>query len=110
MAYKNRLKVDAIRTAAFGAVGVNYAAVGAALADPARIFIFTNLTDADIYFSIDGVTNHFIVPSNSFKLIDVTANKVREDGFFLAEGVVLYAKRVAGAPTTGNIYIEVIHA
>jgi len=110
MAFKNRLKIEEIRTTAFGGIGAAYAAVGGAVGSPARIFILTNLTDADVYFSIDGVTNHLIVPSNSFKLIDVSANKIREDGFFVEEGTIFYAKRVAGAPSAGSIYIEVIYA
>lgn len=110
MAYKNKLKVDAIRTVAFGSVGAAYSAVGTALDDPARLFCLTNTTDADVYFSIDGTTNHFIVPTNSFKLIDITTNKVREDGYFLAEGTIFYVKRVSGAPTSGSVYIEIVHA
>lgn len=109
MGYPKRLRIDAIRTVAFGGIGAAYAAVGAALTEPCRIFCLTNLTDVDVYFSLDGVTDHFIVPSNSFKLIDITANKVRDEGFFISEGTVFYIVRVAGAPTTGSAYIEVLH-
>ena len=109
MAYPKRLRLDAVRSAAFGAIGAAYSAVGVALTDPCRIFCLTNLTDADVFFSVDGVTDHFIVPSNSFKLIDVSANKIRDEGFFLPEGTVFYVVRVAGAPTTGSVYIEVLH-
>jgi len=110
MAYKNRVKIDAIRSAAFGAIGANYSAVGAVLADPARILILNNLTDADVYFSIDGTNNHFILPPRSFKLIDITTNKVRDDGFFLAEQGYIWVKHTGVAPTVGSVYIEVIHA
>ena len=110
MAYNNRVIVDARRALAFGAIGAVYAAVGAALASPARIFILNNLTDADMDFSIDGVTDHFILPPNSFKLIDVTANKVRDDGFFIREGTVFYVKQTAAAATAGSVVIEIIRA
>jgi hypothetical protein len=109
MAYPRKLIVDAVRTVAFGAIGAGYSAVGAAITEPCRLFCLTNLTDEDVYFSIDGVIDQFIVPSNSFKLIDVTANKVRDDGFFLAEGTVFYVRRVGVAPTLGSVYIEVLH-
>jgi len=36
----------------------------------------------------------------------VTMNKVRDDGFFIAEGTVFFAKRAAGAPSSGALYIE----
>ena len=109
MAYPKRFAIDTIRTAAFGAIGAAYSAVGEALDEPCRIFCLTNLTDQDVFFSLDGVNDHFIVPTNSFKLIDVTANKVRDDGFFVREGTVFYVVRVAGAPTLGSVYIEIIH-
>ena len=110
MAYRNRLRIDAFRTLAFGAIGVNYGAIGAALTEPCRIFILNNLTDADIFFSLDGATNQFILPPRSFKLIDVTANKVRDDGFFVSEGTIFYARHTGVAPTLGAVYIECIHA
>jgi hypothetical protein len=109
MAYPKRLRIDTVRTAAFGAIGAAYSAVGTAITDPCRIFCLTNITDQDVFFSIDGVNNHFIVPSNSFKLIDITANKVRDDGFFLPEGTVFYVVRAGAAPTVGAVYIEVLH-
>ncbi len=108
MGFQRRLRVDTIRTAAFGAIGAAYSAVGTALDSTARIFCLTNLTDQDVYFSIDGVNDHFIVPSNSFKLIDITANTVKDYPYFLAEGTVFYVSRAGGAPTTGNVYVEVI--
>lgn len=110
MAYKNKFKVDTIRTIAFGAIGAAYSAVGTALDDPARLFCLTNTTDVDLYFSIDGTNDHFIVPTDSFKLIDITTNRVREDGFFLAEGTIFYVKEVSGAAGSGSVYVEIIHA
>ena len=110
MSYRNRFRIDPIRTAAFGVIGVNYSAVGTSLTEPARIFILNNLTDASVFFSIDGINDHFILPPNGFKLIDVTTNKVRDDGFFVSDGTVFYVKRVSSAPTSGSVYIEIIHS
>ena len=61
-------------------------------------------------FSIDGVNDHFILPPRSFKLIDVTANKVRDDGFFVREGTVFYVKQTLAAPTLGSVIIEIVRA
>jgi len=110
MAYNNRVIVDARRVIAFGAIGAAYAAIGVALASPARVFILNNLTDADMDISLDGVTDHFILPQRSFKLIDVSANKIRDDGFFIAEGTFFYVKQTVGAPTLGSVYVEIIRA
>ncbi len=110
MAFKTKLRLDPIRSLAFGSIGAAYNAVGTSLADPARLIVFNNLTDASVFFSLDGITDHLILPPNGFKLFDITMNKVHEDGFFIAEGTVIYVKQVSGAPTNGSVYIEVIHA
>ena len=62
MAYNRKLKVEPIRTLAFGSIGPTYTAVGTALTNPARIFILNNLTNQNLYFSIDGTNDHFITP------------------------------------------------
>lgn len=110
MAFKTKFKLDPIRSLAFGSIGTSYTAIGSAFTNPARIIIFNNLTDVSILFSFDGITDHLILPTNGFKVLDVTSNEVRDDGFFIAEGTVIYAKQESVAATLGNIYIEVIHA
>ena len=37
---------------------------------------------------------------------NICTNRVRDDGFFIPEGTVFYAKRAAGAPSSGALYIE----
>lgn len=110
MAYGRRVTFEAVREVAFGGIGAAYAAVGSALADNARIVSFNNGTDADIYISFDGSTDQLRVAANSFKLFDFTANKVREDGYFLGNQTQIYQKRVSGAPTSGTLWVEVVVA
>jgi len=110
MAYGRRVEFEAVREVAFGGIGAAYAALGAALTDNARIIGITNTTDAEVYISFDGVTNHLRVASGSFKLYDLTTNKVRDDGYFLPTGTVIYQMRVAAAPTSGALWAEVITA
>jgi len=110
MAYSKKIIVDARRDLAFGGIGAAYVAVGGALASPARVFIINNLTDANLDISLDGVNDNFILPPRSFKLIDVTANKVRDDGWFAPEGTVFYVKQTVGAPTLGAFYVEIIRS
>jgi len=110
MAYGRRVQFEAVREVAFGGIGAAYAALGAAITDNARLIGITNTTDAEVYISFDGVNNHLRVAAGSFKLYDLTANKVRDDGYFLATGTIIYQTRVAGAPTSGALWAEVITA
>lgn len=110
MAYGRKVEFEAVREAAFGAIGAAYAALGAALTDHARIISLYNTTDVDIYISFDGVNDHIRLAGASFQVFDLTANKVRDDGYFLANGTTIYQKRVSGAPTIGAVWAQVIVA
>lgn len=108
MAYKNRVIFDDLRSVAFGAVGAAYGAIGARIDEPARIMHIYNDLDVSVFISDDGVNNKIFLPVGGFFIFDYTANKVRDDGFFFPEGY-LYVKRAAGAPSSGSIYLTVIH-
>ena len=95
-----RLKPEAIREVAFGALNATYTQVGAAISGPLRMVIFNNMTDQDVYVSMDGTTNHFRVVAGSFKLLDLKTN----DAFFNTDQV-FYAKYVS-APASGTFFIE----
>ena len=97
---------EPLRSLSFSSIGVTYAGVGTQVSHPVRQFIVENLTDVVVTFSFDGITDHFVLPRNGLLISDVTTNKVREDGFFLAEGERLYAK---GSPTTGSVYFSVMY-
>ena len=110
MAYGRRVDFEAVREVAFGGIGAAYAALGTALTDNARIISITNATDAEIYISFDGTTDHLRLSAGSFKLLDLTTNKVRDDGYFLARGTIIYQRRVGAAPTTGSAWVEIVTA
>jgi hypothetical protein len=109
--FTNKAMVDAIRTVAFGGISGTYAVVGTPLAYQARIICFTNTTNADVYFSMDGTTDQLIVPAGSFKLFDITMNHrpVNMDDFVFAIGTQWYVKQIA-APSSGAVYLEVVYA
>ena len=111
MGFTTQAKVDTLRTVANGSVTGTYAAVGSPFAYPARIICFTNTTNEDMLFSMDGTTDQLIVPAGSFKLFDITTNHrpVNQDDFCFANGTQWYVK-YAAAPNTGAIYIEVVYA
>jgi len=110
MAYGRKAQFEAVREVAFGGIGAAYAALGAALTDNARLVGIKNTTDAEVYISFDGVINHLRIAASSFKLYDITTNKVRDDGYFLPIGTIIYQMRVAGAPTLGSLWAEVMVA
>lgn len=108
MAYGTRVQFEAVREVAFGAITANYTALGAILSDYTRLIAVNNSTDAEVYISLDGVNDHLRIAVNSFKLLDLTANTVHDDGFFIARNTQIYIKRVAGAPTVGAVWVEVM--
>lgn len=110
MGYGTRIRVDPVREIAFGSVSGTYVAVGTPTADHARIIDFNNGMDQDLYISLDGVTDHFRIASNSFKLLDLSTNKIRDDGLFLSSGTQIYVREVSASVTTGDFWVEVIYA
>ena len=110
MSFGTRVSFDAVRELAFGGIGAAYAAVGSATSDYTRLVIFTNGTDADAYVSLDGATDHLRVAANSFKLLDLTANKVRDNGLFIAKQTTFSVKEVSASPTSGTFWIEAMTA
>lgn len=109
--FTTRAQVDALRSLAFGSVGATYTAIGTAFAYQARIVCFTNTTNQDVIFSMDGATDQLIVPAGGFKLFDITMNHrpVNMDDFCFAIGTQWYVKYLS-APASGAVYIEVIYA
>jgi len=104
-----RLACDPVRTAAFGVISPVYAGVGIAFTSPVRIFHLQNLTDTILMFSYDGVNDHFPLATQSFLVLDVTANQALTQGFFMAQGQRLYVRDMAAegfnAPTIGDVWL-----
>ncbi len=110
MAFGTRAQFDAVREVAFGGISGTYAPVGGPLTDHARVVLINNSTNVEVYISDDASTNNFRMAPNSFKLIDFSANKIRDDGLFVAIGTQFYVKQVSGAAASGAVWIEVISA
>lgn len=110
MAYGTKLQFEPVREVAAASITASFAAVGTATIDHTRIVSFVNGTNADVYVSLDGTNNHLRIASNSFKLFDLTTNKVSDDGLFIAQGTIFQIKLVGAAATTGTFWIEVAYA
>jgi hypothetical protein len=110
MAYGRTARFEPVRELAFGSIVAGYTAVGTLATDYPRIIWIKNSTDTDLYFSTDGVTNMKRIIAGSLEVIDITTNKVRDDGLFLPKGTVFYVKRASGAPSSGVFVVEVLYA
>jgi hypothetical protein len=99
-----RIYPEVLRTLAFGAITGAYAGIGSAFLNPVRIMYILNTTDALLTFSFDGVNDHFVIPTNSYLLFDVTSNMTLTGGALsVAQGQRIYVK---GVPTLGAVYLS----
>lgn len=110
MAFGTRVVFEPLRSVAFGGVNAAYTAVGTATTDHSRLISIFNSTDTDVLLSFDGSTDHMRIASGTGQVLDLSTNKIRDDGLFLAQGTIFYIKRAAGAPSTGNVWIQVMAA
>lgn len=88
-----RLQPDTVREVAFGSLTNTYAALGGVLTRPVNVITFLNETDAAVYVSMNGTSNHFRISAQTARTIDIKAN----DGLFEV-GQQFYVK-YATAPT-----------
>lgn len=110
MAYGIRAAFGNIRELDFTSITGTYASVGVPLSDHVRVLSFQNSCDQDVYVSTNTTTNKIRVAANSFKLFDISSNKIRDDGMFFPIGMQFYVKIVSAAVTSGTFWIEEIHA
>lgn len=103
-----RLIPEPARSLDFSFITGTYMGIGTEISNPVRILRIQNLTDAILWFSYDGINDHEPLAANSFLLLDITANKTREQGYFLAEGTRIYVKKI-GTPTEGAVYVTVYY-
>lgn len=104
MSEKIKLNVEPMLSIAFGLISGTYAAIGS-FEFPSSIIYFQNLTDAAMIISFDGSTDAFPMPVNGFFLLDIAANASSPEGLYIQLGQVFWVKQLAGAPTTGSVYV-----
>ena len=105
-----RLMAEPLRSLPFGSVGATYTGIGTSLSNAARIIQLQNLTNVTLLFSLDGVTDNFRLAANSFLLLDITANRTVDQGWYIAQGQRFYVKEdTAGAPGSGTVDLAVFY-
>lgn len=109
MSVSVRALFDAQKSLAFGSVVAGYTAVGTPFSHPIRILIASNTTDADLQFSIDGTTDHFVLSAFSAMVLDVSSNRsATTDELLFAKNLQIYVKEI-GNPTEGAVYISAVY-
>ena len=103
MAYGTRVKFADVRELDFGDISSSYAALGTPLAEHVRLLRIVSTFDEHIYISFNGSDDHIRLANGSFILLDLSSNRVRDDGLFLPVGTQLYVKSVGSDPTSGSI-------
>jgi hypothetical protein len=102
-----RLYPETLRTLAYSAISGTYAGIGTALSNPSRILYIVNTTDVLLTFSFDGINAHFVIPSGSYILIDITSNMTLTGASLnVAQGQRIY---VSGSPSLGSVYLSTFY-
>lgn len=98
-----RIVPDVLRTLAFGAISGTYAGIGPQFPFPVRIMHVLNDSDEILFFSTDGINDHWVLPPQSFLLLDLTANATSIAGAaYIGAGTRIY---VRGTPAAGSVYV-----
>lgn len=100
---------DEVRSLAFGGISGSYAEVGTPFTHVIRIIKFVNNTDGDIILSLDGVTDHDVLPAGSLCVYDLTTNRADNNlSWAFPKGTQVYIKQ-SSAPTSGSFYVVVLY-
>jgi len=95
------VKNEALREVAFGDINATYTAVGDPLEHDAFTVSLFNDSDANIYVSVDGSTDHMKVAAQTGRVFDYKTNDM-----FRKKETQFYIKYQT-APTQGAFWIEV---
>lgn len=109
MAYGTRVRFDPVREKAASSITGTYTTLGIPFTDHVRLLDLSNSSTQEIYISFDGINDHLRMEQNSFKLFDLSANKIRDDGLFLASGTQMFVKFVGTTSITGAVWAEVMY-
>jgi len=110
-----RLMPETVRTvdsATIAASPATYIGIGSSTVKPIRMVFIQNLTDTILMFSFDGINDHFPLPTTGYIILDITANKTLESGFFLAENQRIYVRDLTPSsppPTVGDVYVTTFY-
>ncbi len=105
-----RIMFEDLRSLAFGGISGTYAGVGTAFQKPVRMLKITNLTDAALIISFNGINDKDVIAANSAFIYDYGSNKSDSGG--IAEQTAferVYVREESSSPTSGSVYVTSIY-
>lgn len=117
MAFSVTVRVDNLRSLAFGSVSGTYAKLGTAFTHRMRVVKITNNTNGDMFLAFtsgntplsDATQDNVFVPAGGFTLYDFTSNSESSGSPFVFEIGTQVWVRQSSAPTSGSVYIECVY-
>ena len=109
MTFNNRAVFDKLRE--LKNPNGDYQAIGEPFDYPVRVITITNSTDQTVYISTNGVDHHLRLSPGSHRVFDLTANRTRNEGFFLNVGDLLQARLLSSTATPAAntaVWVEAI--
>jgi hypothetical protein len=106
-----RLEIEPAKDRLCSDIAAVYRTLGTAITHRARMILFQNFTNSDLWISKNGVDDHIPLGARSFILLDVMSNQTAQGmSFYIAKGTQFYVKwlELAG-PTAGSIYMTVFY-
>lgn len=118
MAFSQSVRLDTLRTVAFGGISGTYVVLGAAFSHLARAVKITNLTAGNLFVSATngstpssgGTEDNMIIPAGGFTLYDFTSNggESQAKPFCFEKGTQFWVRQ-STAPVSGAIYLEIVY-
>jgi len=106
-----RVRYEPLRSLAYTSLSGSYIGIGLPFANPVRQILVTNLTDANLIISYNGVTDMDVVAANTGKVLDYGSNMAEQAGVLeQAAGERCYVRLESASPTVGNVYVTIIYA
>ena len=99
---------ETVQSLAYSSITTSYVGVGTAFSNSLRMFRLINNTDGDVFFSVDGINNHFFVPAGSFVLYDIAGNSGIQSNFRI-QGNTQFQVKYATSPSKNSVYVEAIY-
>ena len=106
-----RVQYEEIREVDNGDIAGGYSAFGTPFAHAIRTVRIVNTTNADVFISYDGSTDHDIVPQGGFVLYDYGSNRAENAGILeQAKGTQAWVRLVSGDASSGSLFMVTIYA
>lgn len=101
------VRIDALRSVAFGSITAAYTPLGAPFGHATRIVKIVNATNTSMLFSFNGSTDNEFIPAGGFVLYDLTTNGDSQL-FVFQISTQVYVKYVS-APGSGAVYVSCVY-